>query len=63
MEDFELSRETKTVKQIVKEYLKRHGYDGLVLLDQDCGCDLGAREDLNRYEELRTTEKIQERFK
>ena len=48
MEDFELSQETKTVGQIVKEYLRRHGYDGLVLQEEDCGCDLDDFEPCNQ---------------
>jgi hypothetical protein len=29
-----------TVKEIIKQYLKANGYDGLVSDDGDCGCEL-----------------------
>ena len=28
----------RTIKQLLKEYLKALKYDGLCLLDHDCGC-------------------------
>lgn len=27
-----------TVQDIIKEYLKAHGYDGLCLPEEECGC-------------------------
>ena len=29
-----------TVKEIIVNYLKKHGYDGLVNVDIECGCDI-----------------------
>lgn len=29
-----------TIKEIIRNYLKEHGYDGLVLVDCECGCPI-----------------------
>lgn len=29
----------QTVKEMIKEWLDQHGYDGLVLEEAECGCD------------------------
>jgi hypothetical protein len=29
------------VKEIVEQYLKNNGYDGLCLPEQECGCHIG----------------------
>lgn len=31
---------TKTIMEITREYLEKNGYDGLVGLDGECGCEL-----------------------